>query len=334
MLEFKDKLKQYRIDNNLTQEQLADILHVSRAAISKYETGRSYPSIEILQDIANLLGVTVDDMISKKELTKETISVSNKIKISKYFSIIFSILIVMGLSISVMAMAKASKNDSENDKINPEIVFCGIVGVASDTHNIEFSEQDFLNQKYFGFAEIYEGNTNYKTVMNCMNSFINFKDDGYELEADIYLSKEVKMISYYFIYFNNITKEYEPKLNSTVSASEGLLRTLDENNYQNKKYSFEFNYIWIDTLLEMKIMEYDIEGNLIVETNYNNEEEYTINENTLYLVIEEKLIDKNEIIYFNREIIFNEEINNTYYYVLKKVNEHHLATNTLIIKKY
>lgn len=124
MLEFKDKLKQYRIDNNLTQEQLADILHVSRAAISKYETGRSYPSIEILQDIANLLGVTVDDMISKKELTKETISVSNKIKISKYFSIIFSILIVMGLSISVMAMAKASKNDSENDKINPEIVFC------------------------------------------------------------------------------------------------------------------------------------------------------------------------------------------------------------------
>lgn len=142
------------------------------------------------------------------------------------------------------------------------------------------------------------------------------------------------MISYYFIYFNNITKEYEPKLNSTVSASEGLLRTLDENNYQNKKYSFEFNYIWIDTLLEMKIMEYDIEGNLIVETNYNNEEEYTINENTLYLVIEEKLIDKNEIIYFNREIIFNEEINNTYYYVLKNVNEHHLATNTLIIKKY
>lgn len=124
MLEFKDKLKQYRVDNNLTQDQLADILHVSRGTISKYETGRSYPSIEILQDIANLLGVTVDDMISKKELTKETISVSNKIKISKYFSIIFSILIVMGLSISVMAMAKASKNDSENDKINPEIVFC------------------------------------------------------------------------------------------------------------------------------------------------------------------------------------------------------------------
>ena len=40
MLEFKDKLKQYRVDNNLTQDQLADILHVSRGAISKYETGR------------------------------------------------------------------------------------------------------------------------------------------------------------------------------------------------------------------------------------------------------------------------------------------------------
>ena len=50
-MDFSEKLKKYRIDNNLTQDELAKILHVSRQAISKYETGRAYPSIDILQNI-------------------------------------------------------------------------------------------------------------------------------------------------------------------------------------------------------------------------------------------------------------------------------------------
>ena len=333
MLEFKDKLKKYRIDNNLTQEQLADILHVSRGAISKYETGRSYPSVEILQEVAVLLNTSVDELLSKSEITKETIKVSNKIKVNRHTTIILSILIFIVLFISIMAIITASKNNPKKYGKNDDLVFCGLICIASDTHAIlEFNEKDFLDHKYFGLVELYEGDTGIKTVMNCEASVIDF-NGGVDYKANIYLSKKVKMISYYFIYYDKIEEKYKPKINSTLLASEGLLRTVDENECQNKIYSFEFNYIWIDELLEMKIMEFDLKGNLIKETKYNNEEDYIINENTLYLVIEEKLIDQNGNTYYNREIIFNEEINNTYYHVLKIPNENLTATQSLLIKK-
>ncbi len=45
-MEFSDKLQQLRKQNNLTQEQPAEQLFVSRTAVSKWESGRGYPNIE------------------------------------------------------------------------------------------------------------------------------------------------------------------------------------------------------------------------------------------------------------------------------------------------
>ena len=43
------------MNKNLTQEQLAEMLFVSRTAISKWESGRGYPSIDSLKEISNFL---------------------------------------------------------------------------------------------------------------------------------------------------------------------------------------------------------------------------------------------------------------------------------------
>lgn len=51
-----------RKKNGLTQEQLADAVGVSVPAVSKWETGNSYPDITLLVPIARYLGVTVDDL--------------------------------------------------------------------------------------------------------------------------------------------------------------------------------------------------------------------------------------------------------------------------------
>lgn len=69
-MEFKDRLKQHRQDNNLTQDELADKSYVSRQAISKYETGRGYPSIDILTELAKLMGISVDELLTREELVK------------------------------------------------------------------------------------------------------------------------------------------------------------------------------------------------------------------------------------------------------------------------
>lgn len=67
-IEFSEKLQKLRKQKNLTQEELADLLFVSRTAISKWESGRGYPSIDSLKTISAFFGVTIDELLSSKEL--------------------------------------------------------------------------------------------------------------------------------------------------------------------------------------------------------------------------------------------------------------------------
>jgi len=67
-MEFHEKLQKLRKQKGLTQEQLAQELFVSRAAVSKWESGRGYPNIDSLKMIAAFYKVTVDELLSGEEL--------------------------------------------------------------------------------------------------------------------------------------------------------------------------------------------------------------------------------------------------------------------------
>ena len=67
-MEFHEKLQELRKQKNLTQEDLAAALFVSRTAISKWESGRGYPNIDSLRAISTFFGVTIDDLLSGGEL--------------------------------------------------------------------------------------------------------------------------------------------------------------------------------------------------------------------------------------------------------------------------
>jgi len=67
-VEFHEKLQELRKNRGLTQEELAEGLHVSRTAISKWESGRGYPSIDSLKEISNYFSVTIDELLSSEKL--------------------------------------------------------------------------------------------------------------------------------------------------------------------------------------------------------------------------------------------------------------------------
>ena len=67
-MEFHEKLQELRKKKGLTQEELAEMLFVSRTAVSKWETGRGYPSIDSLKVIAGFYKVTIDELLSGDEL--------------------------------------------------------------------------------------------------------------------------------------------------------------------------------------------------------------------------------------------------------------------------
>ncbi len=68
---FKDNLLELRKLNNMSQEELADKIGVSRQTLSKYETGESVPDIEKCKVIADVFGRSIDDLVSYEKESEE-----------------------------------------------------------------------------------------------------------------------------------------------------------------------------------------------------------------------------------------------------------------------
>lgn len=88
-MEFNEKLQELRKSRGLTQEELAEALFVSRTAVSKWESGRGYPSIDSLKEISKYFSVTIDELMTGEKLIsiaeKENKSNIQKLGIPKYF---------------------------------------------------------------------------------------------------------------------------------------------------------------------------------------------------------------------------------------------------------
>ena len=67
-MEFHEKLQELRKNRKMTQEELAEVLYVSRTAVSKWESGRGYPSIDSLKEISKFFSVSIDDLLSGEKL--------------------------------------------------------------------------------------------------------------------------------------------------------------------------------------------------------------------------------------------------------------------------
>ena len=109
-MEFHEKLQQLRKKNNLTQEQLAERLFVSRTAVSKWESGRGYPNLESLKYISRLFSISIDDLLSNEELIElaETESQEN---ISKVSILVFGALDI--ISIAFLFLPLFGQQDGE-----------------------------------------------------------------------------------------------------------------------------------------------------------------------------------------------------------------------------
>ena len=63
-MSFRDNLQHLRATRNLTQEQLAMLLGVSRQSVSKWEAERAYPEMDKLLKLCDLFGCTLDELVS------------------------------------------------------------------------------------------------------------------------------------------------------------------------------------------------------------------------------------------------------------------------------
>ncbi|MEE0059518.1 MAG: helix-turn-helix domain-containing protein, partial [Acutalibacteraceae bacterium] len=70
-MDFGDKLKQYRLNEGLSQEQLAEKIGVSRQAITKWETKRGLPDVENMIILAEIFKLTLDELVLEEVKKQE-----------------------------------------------------------------------------------------------------------------------------------------------------------------------------------------------------------------------------------------------------------------------
>lgn len=141
-MEFNEKLQQLRKQNNLTQEQLAEKLYVSRTAISKWESGKGYPNIESLKSISKLFSVSIDDLLSGEELINLA-ETENKSNLKKIYHFMSCIIDMMAVAYIILPLYGKPEGDyvyavnllsfTEQTKINIIIywsVFLAMIGIG------------------------------------------------------------------------------------------------------------------------------------------------------------------------------------------------------------
>lgn len=78
-MEIGKKLKEARLNRNLTQEVIAEKLNVSRQTISNWENEKSYPDIISVIELSNLYSISLDDLLKGDDAMMEHLQESTNV---------------------------------------------------------------------------------------------------------------------------------------------------------------------------------------------------------------------------------------------------------------
>lgn len=109
-MEFCDKIKKIRTDNNLTQEQFAEKLYVSRTAVSKWESGKGYPSIDSLKYMSKLFSISIDELLSSEEIL-DIAEQDKQQKLKKNNGFIFGAFDILSLFMIILPLYASTVNN-------------------------------------------------------------------------------------------------------------------------------------------------------------------------------------------------------------------------------
>lgn len=202
-MKFSDKLAKQRKDNNLSQEQLADRLGVSRQAVSKWESGSSYPDMDKMIKMCKILNCTLEDLLDDGTISKDTRK-ETKINLNNYIHDFLDF-------ITKLSNMLSSMNFKEKFKFIFEMFFISIILFI-------------LGVIVFSIAEALTSN-----ILNAIPFNLNFI---HEILNDIYL---IGLIIMGVIIFIHLLKIRYLDYFITIE-DENISEKIIEESVENKKY--------------------------------------------------------------------------------------------------
>lgn len=151
MEQLKTIILERRKSLRLTQKELAQKLNVSDKVISKWETGSSLPDITLINPLAEVLGITVSELLSAKELSKPVLNEEVNLKIITKFKVLYFIalgLFIVSLLIFPFGNYLVTKNE---EAIGMILIVISIIFLISSiiTHLVNNVWFRGLYTKYF-----------------------------------------------------------------------------------------------------------------------------------------------------------------------------------------
>ncbi|MGE7921417.1 helix-turn-helix domain-containing protein [Viridibacillus sp. NPDC093762] len=211
MSRIAENIKSRRVDKNLTQQELADSLNVSRSTVSNWETNRNYPDLDTLIKISDLLDIPLDTLLKEeKKMVKEITKEVKKSAKRKWVLRIIVPLFVLSLVISTYSIIQNVY--SVNKIFFPmEIGYAKEVSKPEEWNSIFFEEKDYLIFKnIFWNKEITNSiNNEGDIIMRVKDSKGNVvKEDLKILQGNSIILKDLKKKEKYYFEIKGSPGEY------------------------------------------------------------------------------------------------------------------------------
>lgn len=163
-----NEIKMRRTELNLTQEELAKKLKVSRTAVSNWEQQRNYPDIELLVAISDELDISLDKLLrGDLEMVKELSLDYKKKKWYKRSLIAFLILLISSLGFSLYAITSIERFQRYNPFITINTGYAILPEEVTYNNGKKYEE----GAEYYQFPdkytdiEVVDGNTKNKSTL-------------------------------------------------------------------------------------------------------------------------------------------------------------------------
>ncbi|KRM90440.1 helix-turn-helix domain-containing protein [Liquorilactobacillus cacaonum] len=120
-MQFANVLRKKRKELHLTQQQVADQLHVTRQTLSRWENNLSYPNLDTLVNLSEFLGIPLDILLKgagNPMVNKISQDVRDKSKYKRFLLVVLAIFVLIFLWLSVLGYGRATQNEWI-DRANP-----------------------------------------------------------------------------------------------------------------------------------------------------------------------------------------------------------------------
>ena len=137
-MEFSEKLRELRMQKNISQAKLSADIHISRSAVAKWENGLGLPSDESLKLLAEYFGVAVDELITNKTNEEVLISKNKTIDQQKKIIIGFTVGCTIGLFILSFIFVEPLRNALELLGLGTILTILGIFNMCGNIGSIHW----------------------------------------------------------------------------------------------------------------------------------------------------------------------------------------------------